>query len=87
LITLAVYGLPVSTTEESLGELLSTFGTVRSLKIVKDVLSGDCKGIAFARMDDDEAEAAIAELDGKKNKGRPIRVGLHWPSSKGTGFE
>jgi len=82
-----VYGLPVSTTEESLGELLSTFGTVRYLKVVKDVLSGECKGIAFARMDDDEAEAAIAELDGKKNKGRPIRVGLHWPYNSGAGVE
>ena len=85
MITLAIYGLPISTTEESLGELVSAFGTVHSLKIVKDGLSGECKGVAFIRMDDDEAQAAIAGLDGKKNKGRPIRVGLHWPSNRSGG--
>jgi RNA recognition motif-containing protein len=80
-----VYGLPTSTTEESLGELLSAFGTVHTPKIVKDFLSGECTGIAFAQMDDDDAQSAIAGLDGVKNKARPIRVGLHWPSNKGEG--
>jgi len=74
-------------TDESLGEMFSEFGTVRSLKMIKDLLSGDCKGIAFIEMGDLEAQAAIAGLDGKKFKGRPIRVGLNWPSNKRQGAE
>jgi RNA recognition motif-containing protein len=80
-ITLAVCGLPISTTEESLSEMFSEFGTVRSLKVIKDLLTNDCKGIAFVGMGDLEAQAAIAGLDGKKFRGRPIRVGLNWPSN------
>jgi RNA recognition motif-containing protein len=63
--------------------MFSEFGTVLSLKVIKDGLSGDCKGIAFIGMEDLEARAAIAGLDGKKFKGRPIRVELNWPSHKG----
>lgn len=81
MITLAVCGLPISTTEESLSEMFSEFGTVRSLKVIKDLLTNDCKGIAFVGMGDLEAQAAIAGLDGKKFRGRPIRVGLNWPSN------
>jgi RNA recognition motif-containing protein len=80
-ITLAVCGLPISTTEESLSEMFSEFGTVRSLKVIKDLLTNDCKGIAVVGMGDLEAQAAIAGLDGKKFRGRPIRVGLNWPSN------
>lgn len=81
MITLAVCGLPVSATEESLDEMFSEFGTVRSLKMIKNLLTGDCRGIAFVGMGDVEARAAIAGLDGKKFKGRPIRVGLNWPAN------
>jgi len=87
MITLAVYGLPTSTTEDGLSEMFSEFGTVHSLKVISDCQSGDCKGLAFVRMDDDEAQAAITGLDGVKNKGRPIRVGLHWPSNTSGGGE
>jgi len=61
--------------------MFSEFGTVRSLKVIKDLLTNDCKGIAFVGMGDLEAQAAIAGLDGKKFRGRPIRVGLNWPSN------
>jgi RNA recognition motif-containing protein len=67
-------------TDESLKEMFSEFGSVLSLKVIKDSLSGDCKGIAFIGMDNVEAQAAIVGLDGKKFKGRPIRVELKWPS-------
>jgi RNA recognition motif-containing protein len=82
LITLTIRGLPPSITDESLNEMFSEFGSVLSLKVIKDSLSGDCKGIAFIGMDNVEAQAAVAGLDGKKFKGRPIRVELKWPSHK-----
>ena len=83
MITLSVRGLHRSTTEESLVVLFSEYGTVRSLKLIRDLYSGDCKGIAIIGMDDHEARAAFAGLDGTKLKGSAIRVGLEWPSNKG----
>jgi RNA recognition motif-containing protein len=85
LITLAVRGLPKSTTEESLTELFAEYGTIRSLKLIKDLFSGDCKGIAIVGMEGHEARAAIAGLDGKSLTGSTLRVGLERPSRKRGG--
>jgi RNA recognition motif-containing protein len=85
LITLSVRGLPKSTTEESLTELFSEFGTVRSLKLIKDLFSGECKGIAIIEMEGHEARAAIAGLDGKNLEGSAIRVGPDRPVKKRGG--
>ena len=82
MINLSVRGLPKSTTEESLTELFSEYGTVRSLKLIKDLFSGECRGIAIIGMEGHEARAAIAALDGKNLKGSAIRVGPEWPSNK-----
>ena len=43
---LFVGSLPPSTTEDSLQALFSEFGTVRSMNLIKDLFSGDCKGFA-----------------------------------------
>ncbi len=71
---LFVGSLPTSTTEESLEALFSEFGTVRSLKLVKDLFSGDCKGFGFLEMEGHEARAAIAGLDGKSFEGNFLKV-------------
>jgi RNA recognition motif-containing protein len=71
---LFVGSLPPSTTEESLQTLFSDYGTVRSLKIVKDLFSGHCKGFGFLEMEGHEARAAIAALDGRTFEGSPIKV-------------
>ena len=75
MITLSVRSLPRSTTEESLTALFSEFGVVRSLKLAKDLFSGDCKGFATIDMEGHEARAAMAGLDGKELDGNMIRVG------------
>ncbi len=75
MITLSVRSLPRSTTEESLTALFSEYGVVRSLKLAKDLFSGDCKGFATIDMEGHEARAAIAALDGKELDGNIIRVG------------
>lgn len=62
---LFVGSLPPTTTEESLQALFSEYGTVHSLKLVKDLFSGKCKGFGFLEMEGHEARAAIAGLDGK----------------------
>lgn len=75
MITLSVRSLPRSTTEESLTALFSEYGVVRSLKLAKDLFSGDCKGFATIDMEGHEARAAIAALDGRELDGNTIRVG------------
>ncbi|MCU7905102.1 MAG: RNA-binding protein [Candidatus Thiodiazotropha sp. (ex Epidulcina cf. delphinae)] len=79
MITLSVRGLPRTTTEESLTELFTEYGAVRSLKMVKDLFSGDCKGFATIDMEGHEARAAIAALDGSDFNGDMIRVGPDRP--------
>ncbi|MBA1445350.1 MAG: RNA-binding protein [gamma proteobacterium endosymbiont of Lamellibrachia anaximandri] len=79
MITLSVRSLPRSTTEESLTALFSEYGVVRSLKLVKDLFSGDCKGFATIDMEGHEARAAMAALDGSEFNGSMIRVGPDRP--------
>lgn len=71
---LFVGSLPPTTTEESLTELFSAYGTVRSIKLAKDLFSGKCKGFAFLEMEGHEARAAMAELNGKYIDGNSLKV-------------
>ncbi|MES9845604.1 MAG: RNA-binding protein [Candidatus Sedimenticola sp. PURPLELP] len=84
MIKLSARGLPRSTTEETLTTLFSEYGTVRSLKLVKDLFSGECKGFATLDMEGHEARAAIAALDNSEFNGSMIRVGPDRPP-KGRG--
>jgi len=74
LITLSVRGLAKSTTEESLTSVFSDFGVVRSIKLVKDLYSGDCKGFATVAMEGHEARAAMSALNGSMVDGNLVRV-------------
>lgn len=71
---LFVGGLPPTTTESSLTSLFTPFGKVHSIKLVKDIFSGKCKGFGFLEMEGHEARVAIAELDGKTFEGKMINV-------------
>lgn len=77
-----VGGLPASTKEDSLQSLFSEFGTVRSMKLIKDMFSGDCKGFAFLEMEGHEARAAIAGLDGKSYGGSFLKVKFEQPRNR-----
>jgi len=81
--TLFVGSLPASTTEEALLELFAQFGTVRSMKLVKDLFTGKCKGFGFLDMEGHEARAAIAGLDGKSYDGHTLKVRYEKPKAKG----
>ena len=80
---LFIGSLPQTTTEESLKDLLSQFGTVRSVEIVKDLFSGNCKGFGFVEMEGHEARAAIAGLDGKSYEGNLLKVNFEKDTGKG----
>ncbi len=71
---LFIGNLAPSTKEQELEDLFSEFGKVRSLKLVTDVFSGQCKGFGFIEMEGHEARAAIAGLNGKDFNGKQLKV-------------
>jgi RNA recognition motif-containing protein len=72
---LYVGNLPYGARDESMQELFSQFGAVRSAQVIMDRESGRSKGFGFVEMDnDDEAQAAIDGLNGKPFEGRPLTV-------------
>lgn len=81
-----VGNLPKDATEESVRNMFSTFGNVRSLKVATDIFTGACKGFAFIEMEGHEARAAIGALDGKLvgNNDNSLRVRYdNGPRSRG----
>ncbi|MDB9800014.1 RNA-binding protein [bacterium] len=71
---LFIGNLAPSTKEQELQDLFSEFGKVRSLKLVTDVFSGQCKGFGFIEMEGHEARAAIAGLNGRDFNGKQLKV-------------
>jgi RNA recognition motif-containing protein len=72
---LYIGNLSYNTTEETLQNYFSTFGTVVSAKIIKDRDSGNSKGFGFVEMSSDgEAAEAIDKANGKPFEGRAMRV-------------
>lgn len=69
-----VGNLSPDSTEQSVTELFSQYGTVRSIRLVSDIFSGKCRGFGFIEMEGHEARAAIAGLDGKTVNGNSLRV-------------
>jgi RNA recognition motif-containing protein len=61
--------------EEVLRGLFEPFGEIKSVKIIKDKLTGQSRGFGFVEMaDDSAAQQAMAELNDKEVEGRQIRV-------------
>lgn len=72
---LFVGGLPFSSTEDELKTLFAQAGTVVSVTIIIDKFSGRSKGFGFVEMSsDEEAEKAIATLNGSEMGGRKLIV-------------
>ena len=71
-------------TEEELKQAFEAFGQVESAKIITDRYSGVSRGFGFVEMPTKaEAEAAIAELNGKELKGRTLTVNEARPRTEG----
>ena len=73
---LYIGNLSFDTTEDSLSAALSEGGrTVKDIHIVTDRETGRPRGFAFAEFANDaDAQAAIADLDGKDLDGRNLTV-------------
>ncbi|MEI7451647.1 MAG: RNA-binding protein [Candidatus Falkowbacteria bacterium] len=72
---LYVGGLPYATTDEALKELFAEAGNVESAIIIMDKMTGRSKGFGFVEMStEDEAQNAVANMNGKEVGGRTIIV-------------
>lgn len=69
--------LSYKSSEQEIESLLSSFGNVVSVRIVKDRDTGRSKGFGFAEFDSADAmNKAIEELDGSDFQGRNLRVNV-----------
>ena len=71
---LYVGGLAYSVKDSDLEALFTEFGSVASAKVITDRDSGQSKGFGFVEMEDAEAKAAMAALNGKEVSGRSLTV-------------
>ncbi len=70
-----VGNLDYSTTEQDLRGLFEPFGQVDNVSVAKDKFSGQSRGFGFVEMaNDEEAEKAINELNGKQLGRRNLTV-------------
>src|SRR5204862_7308643 len=68
---LFVGNLPFTVTEDRIREMFQEFGEVQSVTIPTDRETGKSRGFAFVEMtNDDDAEKAIAGVNGRKEGGR-----------------
>ena len=74
---LYVGNISYQTDESGLEQAFSEFGTVKSVRIVKDRETGRSKGFGFVEMENEsDAQRCIENLDGKEVVGRSIRVNI-----------
>ena len=70
-----VGNLSYGMSEDELRDAFGAFGEVSSVKILMDRETGRSRGFGFVEMPNkSEAEAAIAQLNGKELGGRALRI-------------
>ncbi len=81
-----VGNLPRETTEDDLRQAFEAFGQVESASVVKDKFTGESRGFGFVEMPSKaEAQAAIADMNGKEFMGRTINVNEARPRTERRG--
>ncbi|OKS85427.1 RNA recognition motif domain-containing protein [Mucilaginibacter polytrichastri] len=77
MVKLFIGGFPLDILEIDLVKLVSPYGTVSTIKIVRDKKTGQCKGYAFLEMTDlAGAENAISALDGTEMGSRVLSLNI-----------
>ena len=70
-----VGNLSAKTTDQELREAFESFGEVDTAKIIKDNITGRSRGFGFVEMpDQDQAQTAIAGMNGKELGGSALTV-------------
>ena len=80
-----VGNLPSDATEDEISLLFSAHGRVRSIRLVRDVFSGTCRGFGFVEMEGHEARAAIGALNGWELRGQRLKVNEERPKERTGG--
>ena len=72
--------------DADLSQLFSQYGAVESANVIMDKMTGRSKGFGFVEMSSDqEAQAAIAALNGKDYSGRMLAVNEAKPREERPG--
>jgi RNA recognition motif-containing protein len=72
-----VGNLSTDTSEDDLKQAFAAFGDVATVRIVRDGATGESRGFGFVEMPTEEqAKAAIQEMNGKELKGNALTVEL-----------
>jgi RNA recognition motif-containing protein len=83
---LYVGNLTFGVTDAELEQLFAAHGTVQSAQVIMDRDTGRSKGFGFVEMgSDQEAQAAVAALNGKDMNGRALTVNEARPKEGGGG--
>ena len=70
-----VGNLSFDVSDDELKDAFGAFGEVSSANVIKDKFTGRSRGFGFVEMPkNEEAQTAIAELNGKDMKGRALNV-------------
>jgi RNA recognition motif-containing protein len=70
-----VGNLTPDTTEDELRQAFESYGEIASVKIIRDGATGESRGFGFIEMpSEDQAKAAINEMNGKELKGNALHV-------------
>ena len=77
-----VGNLSFNTTEGDLDSLFAQVGPVESVAIITDRMTGRSKGFGFIEMSNEDADAAIAKLNGTELGGRALTVNEARPMVK-----
>jgi RNA recognition motif-containing protein len=83
---LYVGNLTYGVTDADLEQMFAAHGTVQSAQVIMDRDTGRSKGFGFVEMgSDQEAQAAIAAMNGKEVDGRSLTVNEARPREGGGG--
>lgn len=83
---LFIGNLSFDTNEESLRSAFSKFGAVESAQIITDRMTGRSRGFGFVEMSvDEDAEKAVAGLNGQELDGRALTVNEARPMANRPG--
>jgi RNA recognition motif-containing protein len=83
---LYVGNLAYSVGDSELQQIFEAHGAVQSAQVIMDRDTGRSKGFGFVEMgSDQEAQAAIAALNGKEVEGRALTVNEARPKTEGGG--
>jgi RNA recognition motif-containing protein len=83
---LYVGNLPYSVGDQELEQMFAAHGAVQSAQVIMDRDTGRSKGFGFVEMgSDQEAQAAIAAMNGVERDGRSLTVNEARPKTDGGG--